>query len=237
MDDLHPLLGPELRVERAGEHIQGLRKHLEAWADAHTESFGFAEIEPGRVGPVQHRELPKRMVAEAAVFIGDALFNLRAALDYLVYIIAGLCEGREVHGTQFPIEDSMDMFDARITGKHPVTGKPVSQYLRGVPPVVVERIRQLQPCSGCLWTATLRDLSNPDKHRHLSALRSQSWFKGTQQRVGDTLNIEGHVEVEVSFGSTGGETVDTLELLHQAVGLLIQEFKPGFQTRGEEDVI
>jgi hypothetical protein len=40
-----------------------------------------------------------------------------------------------------------------------------NEWLRGVNDPHVRTIESLQPYRGVAWTATLRDLSNPDKHR------------------------------------------------------------------------
>ena len=86
-EPLHALFAPEQRVKRAREHIAALGVHLQEWTTLPVAELGWA-----------------------SVLIGDALFNLRAALDYLVYVLAVVNNnGRHVSGTQFPIEGSMEM--------------------------------------------------------------------------------------------------------------------------------
>jgi hypothetical protein len=115
-------MGAELRARRAGLHIEDLKGQLQRWADVHVEVF---KLKPSGAGlePVQSQPLPVEIIGEASVYIGDALSNLRAALDYFVYVFAWV--GNDfvpVPGTQFPIETHMDNFTGRITGKHPKTG-------------------------------------------------------------------------------------------------------------------
>ena len=181
--------------------------------------------------------LPIEELGKASMVIGEILYNLRAALDYIVYATA--CannKAKHVGGTQFPIETDPDVFEGRVTGKNPKTGESVKQYLRKVPPSALERIRQLQPFSGCAWTPLLRDLSNPDKHRGLNALSSQAeWIdEGTNATASDgrlILNIEGHFEVEVIFtaaGAAGADVTDTLDLFEREIRATVQLFKRAF---------
>jgi hypothetical protein len=169
------------------------------------------------------------------VTIGDALYNLRAALDYVVYAIAIYNNKvRHVPGTQFPIEDDPAMFDARVTGRHPRDKKKrVAQYLRCVPPSAVAEIRKLQPFEGTLWTGSLRELSNPDKHRSVTELSSRSAFKGEIERLpdGTPAAIHGNFEVQVFFRGTETDAVDTLQLLEREVRAAVELFKRGFKVR------
>jgi hypothetical protein len=226
-------MGAELRVRRAGLHIEGLYGQLQEWADAHVEVF---QLQPTPAGfkPVQAEPLPVEVLGEASVFIGDVLSNLRAALDYFVYVFAWV--GNDfvpVRDTQFPIETSMDNFTGRITGKHPKTEKPMRQFLRCVPAQVVQRIRELQPCwdPPCEWTGYLRALSNPDKHQHLSTLSGSSRMNihGTEPFGPGAMKIKGEIEVELRFTATGTDVLETLRLIHARVQALVDEFKPTIQ--------
>ncbi|MCH8188130.1 MAG: hypothetical protein IIB66_05415, partial [Proteobacteria bacterium] len=95
------------------------------------------------------------------ILVGEITYNLRAALDYLVYELARLDSGEVKNGTQFPIEDTEDGFKRKRNA-----------FLKGVSDKHVAIIESLQPYSGCDWTRILRDLSNPDKHRQLTISKS-----------------------------------------------------------------
>lgn len=113
------------------------------------------------------------------ILVGEIAYNVRSALDSLVYDLAVLGKKaatassrkkwKDPIGTQFPIEDNPQVFDARVTGT--LNGKSVAKYLDWVPKGAVDAIRALQPFAGCEWTAILREISNQDKHRFLSELR------------------------------------------------------------------
>jgi hypothetical protein len=76
--------------------------------------------------------------------------------------------GIEQDGTQFIIEDVKSDplkpnrgFDARS-----------KRHLRGLNQAHIDAIESFQPYRGVEWTKTLRDISNPDKHRKLTLLSS-----------------------------------------------------------------
>jgi hypothetical protein len=73
--------------------------------------------------------------------------------------LARLDTGKPQDGTQFPIEDKPKAF------KH----RQKRGSLKGLNERHVAKIEALQPYNGCDWTKTLRDISNPDKHRNITA--------------------------------------------------------------------
>lgn len=237
MDTTHPLYGAQIRRDRARRHLAELNEVLRSWAEAHPDALVVDPEPTGGFNLLRRRdaELPQELLPEASAIIGDVLYNLRAALDYTVYALAVLGNGgNNVSGTQFPIEDDPDDFAGRVSGTHPVTGRKIAQYLRKVPPTAVAMIRDLQPFHGLQWTRTLRVLSNPDRHRALTSLRSKAEFKfnprSAEVREGQ-LYVKGDVAVEVFFLGSGHEVLDvsdTLEFLETRVGLTIESFKPFF---------
>jgi len=128
-----PLAGAELRLGRAREHIAAIRARIEAIEIA--ESFTIAAHQEGSlvflVGhPAQGPPL------ELSVLVGEVLYNLRSALDYVVFVLAALDSGKPQNGTQFPIEDTPEGFVGRR-----------KEFLRGVNEIHVTRIEEFQPSS------------------------------------------------------------------------------------------
>jgi hypothetical protein len=165
-----PLLTAKVRVKRARQLVGTLKRQLQGWTDAHAEFIEAVPDAEGKIGLALTRPRAERLV-RISVTVGETVYNLRSALDYVIHDLAWVATGKEVRGTQFPIEDDRNVFRSRITGKTR-KGKPVAQYLKGVPPEAIPFIESWKPFAGCSWTKDLRDLSNPDKHRHLSPLRS-----------------------------------------------------------------
>jgi hypothetical protein len=95
------------------------------------------------------------------ILVGEICYNLRGALDYLVFELAKHDFGAPQENTQFPIADKPEKFRSARAAR-----------LRGVNDLHVAMIERLQPYQdGCDWTRSLREISNPDKHREFSAMR------------------------------------------------------------------
>lgn len=140
-----------LRVDRAREHLDALKGHIATYIEANRTS-SLIKVDGMTISAIWPPEPPPMF----GVWVGEIAYNLRAALDYLVYRLAMLDSGKTVDGTQFPIEDTVEGFQKRR-----------SRFLRGVNEAHVAAIEELQPYKGADWTRLLRDLSNIDKHRTL----------------------------------------------------------------------
>lgn len=152
---MNELQGALLRRERAGEHLPELQRLVgEIIQLCENGVLAHVDLETEEVRPAPWIVDPMRN--RASVLVGEMAYNLRAALDYLVYVLAENDSGSSQSGTQFPIEDSQQGFTAHR-----------STRLKGVSDEHAAIIRQFQPYRGCEWTRILRDLSNPDKHREL----------------------------------------------------------------------
>lgn len=148
-----------------------------------------------------------------SILIGETVYNLRAALDYLIYELAILDSGDLQEGTQFPIED-------RPQGWRRNRGT----YLKGLSPKHQAAIEALQPYSGCDWTGTLRNLSNPDKHRSLitaeyGVILSTNISDKARTITRDTLQL---------LFDDARPVVETLRVLHSQVTQVLDTFHPGF---------
>lgn len=230
-----PLLGAEARVRRAGQLLGTLKRQLQAWANAHQHFIEAVQHEDGKIGLVLTGTDTRRMT-RLSVTLGEITYNLRASLDYAVYDLAMIGAGKEVQGTQFPIEDTQAGFLSRVVGKN-AKGKAVAHYLKGVPKPAIARIATLQPYAGCKWTRDLRELSNPDKHRHLSPLRSDFNLKtkgfeviATDPESGkQTIRVQYDAEVEVFFAD-GRPVLETLQAIHREVVATLALFKRSIKS-------
>jgi hypothetical protein len=105
------LRGAKLRTERAAEHI----RELEAVrANARNDAAVRITVPKDAVGssgaqPMfdwsRSRRPPTWWIA---IIAGETVYNLRAALDYLVFALALLDSGNATPRTQFVIADSCD---------------------------------------------------------------------------------------------------------------------------------
>ncbi len=172
-----------------------------------------------------------RRMGRMSITIGETIYNLRAALDYVIYDLACMAAGKHVAGTQFPMEATPEGFLSRVSGKN-AKGKPVGQFLKRVSPGAIALIAKLQPYAGCTWTKDLNELSNPDKHRSLSPLRSKADITVKDWEIvaidpetdKGTVAIQYDAEVEVFFGD-GRPVRETLQALCGEVEATVALFK------------
>jgi hypothetical protein len=168
-----------------------------------------------------------------SLLIGEAIYNLRACLDYIVYELAILDSGTEHKRTQFPIYETQDKFRRRPPTR-----------LGGVNAIHTTAIERLQPYNGVNWTKWLQAISNPDKHRHLiiaehggdvisttspnptPASGARDVFISLPGNSGMPVSLE--ITVFVAFND-GLPVVDTLEKITTGVANVLAYFKAEFE--------
>ena len=158
----HPLAGAHLRFERADIHLAEADRIIREFS-LECEKHIVAHDDPHTGGTWVTLDRTPALPVMLPLVVSDAIHNLRAALDYIVYELARLDAGEVVDGTQFLIENSKHQFEARS-----------QKHLRGLSPSHVAAIEGFQPYNRVEWTKTLRDISNPDKHRTLTTLSKES---------------------------------------------------------------
>jgi hypothetical protein len=151
----------EDKLNRAGQLLRNLDTIIVQWLA--TDAYCVID-EPDLCGDSVIRlkplEPPPRRVA---VLVGDYLYNLRSALDHLVYTLAVANLGEPLpekiaRGSEFPI------FNDAIS-----YAKGQSRKIGGIAPEAQKTIEEFQPYharrlrSHPLWL--LHELSNIDKHR------------------------------------------------------------------------
>jgi hypothetical protein len=147
------------RLSRAGEHIEELKRAI---TPIKFELDGVPqqqEMAPGKIGTLVMFNTPT-IPPRISAIIGDVCYNLRAALDYLVFNLSALDSGLDYPGTQFPIEDRPKNFRYRVETRGLLGGMNARHRAA---------IEALQPYKGSQWAKTLKEISNPDKHRNLAA--------------------------------------------------------------------
>ena len=225
-----PLLGAELRVRRARQLIGTLQRQEQAWANAHEHLITGTVDEAGTI-ILDITKGDARRMGRMSITIGETIYNLGAALGYIIYDLACMEARKHVAGTQFPMERSSAGFVSRITGKN-AKGKSVGRFLKNVPATALPLIAKLQPYAGCTWTRDLNELSNPDKHRRLSPLRSKADIRVKDWQIvaidpemdKGTVAIQYDAEVEVFFGD-GRPVRETLQALCGEVEATVAVFK------------
>ena len=169
MADQHPLDGAFERVVRAGEHIDDLLRRIkELTRTSEQNVLDGLDLRPSQIKldtlilPLAPQILPFPVPPRYSILVGETFYNLRAALDYLVYELARHDAGSLKEHTQFPITASPNDFPSERKSR-----------LRGVNERHVAAIEALQPYPDRKeneWLADLQRLSNPDKHKSLTVM-------------------------------------------------------------------
>lgn len=215
-----------LKLDRAEVHIETIRAEISAFEERDPSPFGFrAEPTPLRDNTIQYdlyaviREEPPR---ELGLIVGDAIQNIRAALDYLVYALASP-QVRGERRTQFPIYLEQRDFDEHSPS-----------MLKGLMPDERDLIERVQPfmASGVPREdplAILNRLSNRDKHHLLvtmvaSVSETDSWVSSNNAEVRFTHLARGAVHDGtriVSFTARPRDPTERMDVYPQS-GLQIQ---------------
>lgn len=164
------LSGCRAKIERAQEHRELLEEVIESVYERKANRVQLnAKLDP-ETGYHEFRvaSIPQDWSLRVGIILGDAVHNLRGALEYLFYVLSchylGFAKtermGKQI---QFPIEDD------------PQTLVKKRVHFRKIPLAQWTIIDNAQPHYG--WKrpnralALLRDLSNRDKHRTLNPVQ------------------------------------------------------------------
>jgi hypothetical protein len=151
--------GPRIKVQRAKKHIYELDAEIAAFVKTNPYR-AFTEEEADTGDKVWRVHVAKQPPPRWGAIVGDAVHNLRSALDLLVNQLV-LANGAAVSkGTAFPIWDSEPKYKS---------GRP--GVAKGVGKAALDALYRLKPYKGgndALWR--LHRLDIVDKHRLLVAV-------------------------------------------------------------------
>ena len=152
--------GSRLKVERAYKHIADVSSILEAFIGS--DFYDLTVDKDPETGENFLRCAIKSRLEEEkiALIIGDALHNLRSALDLLYFETVELCDGASTKWTRFPFADTRDQLIGRL---HSALEK--KQITRNVYNLILNIVKPYEGGSAALWT--LDDLNITDKHQLL----------------------------------------------------------------------
>jgi hypothetical protein len=145
-----------VKTERANEHVRDLESRIETfWAEDAKEVVPEDQTEPGYINcRVQGlSDIPPYW----GVLIGDALHNLRSALDHLIGHLIESNNGKISDSTQFPIKKTSDAFKSSLKTE-----------VKGISDPALKVLKALKPYKGgndLLWR--LHRLNIADKHKML----------------------------------------------------------------------
>ncbi|MFC1972374.1 hypothetical protein ACFLVE_03105 [Chloroflexota bacterium] len=221
--------GANERVKRAGEHLLDLKQRVNILRQ---EKFKRVVIKTQRIrlrpplgdewAYVRVIEIPpSHQPMMISILVGEIIYNMRAALDYLVYELACFDTKKIIEKTQFLIEDTPEGFL-----------RHAKRCLNGLNPRHLTAIENLQPFKGCDWTERLRDISNPDKHMRLimvdCPVRHASQISGAEAVATEqSMNMNDIAAIEIVFRD-GMPIIETLEQLKLKVAKTLRDFNSEF---------
>jgi hypothetical protein len=248
----HPLDGAFKRIDRADSHIEEMKALIKRFRNEQQDKIiaqkqleaAQLDLKPGQKLVSVERKPLLDLPDDIPIVVGETIYNIRAALDYFIYELAIKDSGSPKFGTQFLIEDT------KSDPKYPRRGFDgrKGKCLVGLTPAHVDMVEALQPYRGCNWAKALRDISNPDKHRHLTAIAGREEetinFECGVSGSFDDLDLPGkvtrgvggiytddylHLEyaIHVTF-SDRAPVVKTLEVVKSNVASVLEAFKSEF---------
>lgn len=151
------LVGVWAKFDRAANHLDALNNEIAAYR----RSRPYNLIRQPDVDVARYVARIKPPPVEIQILIGDAIYNMRSALDHLAWELVLENGGKPVIGarnsTRFPVLYPHHKREANVVG--------------GVSAAALRHVRRIQPYNGTVPDETplgvLDDLCNIDKHRHL----------------------------------------------------------------------
>ena len=148
-------IGPRLKLERAKQHISDLHARLCAFSG--TDYYSLRVDTDHQTGKDSLKfEITKPLPDDIGLIIGDALHNLKSALDFAVNDIVFLKTGARSKYTKFPVQDSRDKLIATVNGGS------VRKASKTIADLIVDIIKPYKGGNDAIWS--LHELNILDKH-------------------------------------------------------------------------
>jgi hypothetical protein len=196
--DPRALAGIERKIARADEHFRRLHAEMSAW-DARRPWRLVPEIHDKGRKHFHRLRFLEPVPIDWAVILGEAIHDLRSALDQAIYWLTVDWTGSELPLSSFPVYRRRSNFYQRT--KKGIWSSSGGMYkIRGIGPGPQAFVEALQPYPQryrrfyCRDLRTVHDLWNQDKHRlvHLWGLR----FREPQLRLSKYIAAESAIQID-----------------------------------------
>ena len=189
-NSLLSLEGVNAKIERACQSLQDLESDIRGFCEDHRLQL-VPEIQQG-IHVIDGG--PPELLIAVSIRAGEIAYNLRSALDHLVWQLVEANGKTPNHRNEFPVFLEKAEYSRSAGSKL----KGISRHHR-------EAIASFQPfqsnngVGSHLWM--LHSICNIDKHRHLNVVNLHSF---------STAHLKGEVDPELTHGQTGGLGLLTL---------------------------
>lgn len=173
MDRASSLAGAYAKLDRADEHFQSLEREIQAWVQNNEDAArGQLQLIDGQTFYVMEARTISTVPVHVGLVLGDAVHNLRAALDHAIWQVVTFHKGKPDRGNQFPIftrepttEQALAKWNRNVRG----IGNPDLALIKGVQPYVL-LIERLAPGGE---SSSAKRLTR--RQPHGMALRAWAW--------------------------------------------------------------
>lgn len=196
--DPRAIAGIGEKVARAHHHLCVLHDEMRAWDARHPWRLAPPEIHDHGREHVFRLRLDEAIPVGWAVTLGEALHDLRSALDQSIYWLTVDAKRKPLDSTSFPVYRTRRDFEAWSKRRKAWSTTGGMHKIRGIGPGPHAFVEALQPYpqryrrAQCYELRLLHDLWNQDKHRlvHLWGLRF----------VDEQLRFPKHIDADCSVG-------------------------------------
>jgi hypothetical protein len=164
------LSGPIAKLDRAELHLDALTNEVRQEIELNGQRMEtrYNPIDESLSSIFKEGQPVPR--SKWGLILGDAVHNLRSALDHLVAVMVA-DTGNKVHRThQFPIFDQPSDWQSKVV-KPPKNRRGFLDFIGAAHVAVIEEVQPYQPATGLKTLATVRDFSNTDKHTLIHVVR------------------------------------------------------------------
>jgi len=218
----------EAKIARADEHLDALYRETDGWGDGKPFAVTRESNADGseHVFSLSYKTQPDLL--RWAVILGDALHNLRGALDHIVYALAVAQTGKNPPdnetGLAFPICSDPDFFE-KSRWRIATLDKPTQTAIKKAQPY--NRLNPGEWFMPLWWLSQLHDV---DKHRflHLAAVAGHHDDIATNARPGTfkaEWNSGPHVDGAPIFRLTLSEPDPNVYVDLKATGAVVFNVK------------
>ena len=190
MDKASPV---RLKIKRAEKHISDLDVCIQSFFDSNPYRIG---AKPHPVAAINHTTLfiaeVQPVPSDIALILGDAIHNLRSALDHLAWQLVKAGGGQPDRDTFFPICESSQQY-ASAFGRGEIKRMPVGAEK------VLSSIQPYQTLDQNLWL--LHRLDIIDKHRLLLTIAAIMDKWGIDFAAGQRVWLSDHRFVALIVGN------------------------------------
>ena len=220
MDDI---AGAREKIQRAKQHIKDFEVGFSTFLRENPQRIWHDPNDPGLQKSlfIRHADMPAPLVC----VVGDAIHNMRSALDHLAFAVAkrnGVSK-RGLRETDFPIRKTSGAFDKAIKdGKVAIIGVAWINFLKRIEPY----------CGGkCGDLYIISALDNLDKHRNLIVVDPLAdtfvWNDVTQTYIAVERGLSFKDGIEVAL-----DPADPNYHTHTRTRVVIRENIPGLDPDG-----